>query len=91
MIEIKKNKLIGYDTIGIYRIGVLQSHAPEHYLIKKKNKFKIFSIKEINEALAGIISFSKKNNVEAEVMFFYIRKVMSMYEFDYHDRPNFKK
>src|SRR5687768_1749673 len=44
--EIKQKRSIGYDTNGIYRVGVYQSHSPEHILIKQKNEFRIFNLKE---------------------------------------------
>jgi hypothetical protein len=31
--EIKQKRTIGYDSHGIYRIGVYQSHSPMHILI----------------------------------------------------------
>ena len=40
IVEIKDEKVIGYNTNGIYIIGVNQSHSPKHILIKEKNSYK---------------------------------------------------
>jgi len=82
--EIKQKRSIGYDTNGIYRIGVHQSHSPEHILIKQKDKFRIFSLEEISKVLTEVISYSEKNNVDVEMMLAYVKEVMSMYENNYH-------
>lgn len=82
--EIKQKRSIGYDTNGIYRIGVHQSHSPEHILIKQKDEFRILSLEEISKVLTEIISYSEKNNVGVEMMLAYVKEVMDMYENNYH-------
>jgi hypothetical protein len=82
--EIKQQRSVGYDTIGIYRIGVYQSHSPEHILIKQKNEFRIFNLEEINKVLKEVITYSEKNNVGVEMMFAYIKEVMSTYQQNYN-------
>lgn len=82
--EIKQLRSVGYDTIGIYRIGVYQSHSPEHILVKQKNDFKIFNLEEINKVLKEVITYSEKNNVGVEMMFAYIKEVMSTYQQNYN-------
>lgn len=49
--EIKQKLSVGYDLNGIYRIGVYQSHSPEHILIKQNGEFKIHNLEEISRVL----------------------------------------
>lgn len=78
--EIKQKRSIGYDDNGIYRIGVHQSHSPEYILIKQKNKFGVFDLKEIGMVLQEVINYSEKNNIDAEVMLAYVKEVMDIYQ-----------
>jgi hypothetical protein len=87
--EIKQKRSIGYDVNGIYRIGVYQSHSPEHILIKQKNEFQIFNLKEIGEVLKEVISYSEKNNINVEIMLFYVKEVMDIYQSN-HNTGNIK-
>jgi hypothetical protein len=87
--KIKQKRSIGYDVNGIYRIGVYQSHSPEHILIKQKNEFQIFNLKEIGEVLKEVISYSEKNNINVEIMLFYVKEVMDIYQSN-HNTGNIK-
>jgi hypothetical protein len=87
--EFKQKRSIGYDANGIYRIGVYQSHSPEHILIKQKNEFQIFNLEEIRGVLKEVISYSEKNNISIEIMLFYIEEVMDIYQGN-HKTGNFK-
>src|SRR5262245_17902923 len=78
--EIKQKRTIGYDVNGIYRIGVYQSHSPEHILIKQNNVFKIFDVKEIDVVLREVIDYSKKSNISTDGMLLYIKAVIEVYD-----------
>ena len=81
--EIHDKKIIGYNTNGIYRIGVLISHSPQHILIKENSKFHILDLKNITEVLESIISYCERNKLNIDTMFLYIKEVMRMYEANY--------
>jgi hypothetical protein len=87
--EIKQKRSIGYDTNGIYRVGVYQSHSPEHILIKQKNEFRIFNLKEMSKVIKEVVCYSEKNNVGVEMMLVYVKEVMEMYQNNYNT-GNFK-
>ena len=87
--EIKQKRSIGYDTNGIYRIGVFQSHSPLHILIKQNNEFRIFNLEEINKVLQEVINYSEKNKIGVEFMFVYLKEVMGMYQGN-HQTGNLK-
>ncbi|MDO6435235.1 hypothetical protein Q4E93_31755 [Flavitalea sp. BT771] len=82
-----KNSL-GYNKNGIYRIGVFQSHAREHVLIKEDHIFKIYDIQEIDETLKDVIEYCKRNKIDVGKMFSYIRVIMDMYDMNYKIIPN---
>jgi len=79
-IEIRDKKMLGYNSKGIYRIGVHQSHSQQHVLIKENSHFQIFDIKRIDETLKEVINFSAKNNVNPDTLLLYIREIIRMYD-----------
>ena len=87
--EIKQKRAIGYDTNGIYRIGVYQSHSPEHILIKQKNEFRVFNLEQIREVLKEVICYSEKNNIDVEMMLVYVKELVDIYQGNHHT-GNFK-
>ena len=86
IIEIFDEKVIGYNTNGIYSIGVHQSHSKKHVLIKEGSTYKIYDLKEIDLILLDIIDYSIRNKIEKNKMFFYIKNVIQRYD----DNYNFK-
>lgn len=78
--EIKQKRTIGYDLNGIYRIGVYQSHSPEHILIKQNTEFRIFNLKEVDTVLREVIDYSKKGNITTDWMLFYIKAIIEIYD-----------
>ena len=89
--EIRQKRPIGYDSNGIYRIGVYQSHSPEHILIKYKQEFKILSLEHLSVALKELITFSEKNNINDEIMLIYLKEVINLYELNYADSSKARK
>jgi hypothetical protein len=79
--ELHEKKIIGYNTTGIYNIGVLKSHSLQHILIKEKSAYRIFNIKEINILLKEVIEYAARNKIEESLMIFYIKKIIQMYEY----------
>lgn len=80
--EISTKHIIGYDSIGIYRIGVFQSHSPGHILIKQNAEFKIIDIDAINFGIMEIIEYSVKNKISKDLMFYYIKDLMELYHYN---------
>jgi hypothetical protein len=81
--EIKQKRAVGYDLNGIYRIGVYQSHSPEHILIKQNNEFRLFDLKKIDTVLTEVIDYSKKNNITTDIMLLYVTAIIDMYNESY--------
>jgi hypothetical protein len=77
--EINQKRSIGYDSIGIYRIGIYQSHSPEYILVKQKNKFEIFEFDKISLLLKRIIDYSEENHISDKGLSLYISKVLDIY------------
>ena len=78
--EIHYKKTIGYNRTGIYKVGVLISHSPQHILIKEKSNYKILNIKGIDILLKEIIDYSFRNKIETDLMVSYIKSIILMYE-----------
>lgn len=76
--EVSTSRTIGYDSIGIYRIGVYQSHSPVYILIKQNEKFRIIDIYAINFAILEIVEYSVKNKISKDLMFYYIKDLMEL-------------
>ena len=86
--EILDRKVIGYDTNGIYRIGVFKSHSESHILIKDGSRFKIFDIEQISEALKEVISYTERHKLNADSLFAYLKQIMEMYDYNYKFVPH---
>ena len=80
IVEIKDEKVVGYNTNGIYIIGVYQSHSAKHILIKEKNSYKIFDLNQIDIALKETIDYSIRNNIDKSEMLFYLKNIMQKYD-----------
>lgn len=78
--EFKTQAMLGYNTIGIYRIGAFISHSQEHILIKENMKFEIFHIQNIEVVLTKILEFSKNNKLSPDNMLIYIKRAIQMYD-----------
>lgn len=86
IVEIKDEKVIGYNTIGIYSIGVFQSHSKKHILIKENSTYKIYDIRYIDTVLKDVIDYSLKNKIGDEKMLFYLKNIIQRYEDNYHTK-----
>lgn len=86
--EIYSRKSLGDDVNGIYRIGVFQSHSPEHILIKQGKAYKIVDLNDVWNLnfLKEVLLFGENNNVRFQVMIEYIYKVIEIY--NYNHRQN---
>lgn len=78
--EIHDKKNIGYNLIGIYKIGVFISHTPQNILIKEGSNYRIFDINKIDILLKELIEYSSRNKIDRSLMFFYIKDVINTYE-----------
>jgi hypothetical protein len=85
--ELFDEKVIGFNSIGIYIIGVFQSHSQKHILIKENSKYKIYDIKQIDIVLKDVIDFSKRNKIGDDKMLFYLKGIIERYDANYH--PNY--
>lgn len=81
--EIAQKKMIGFNEIGVYRIGVLQSHSDQHVLIKEGFKIKIFDLVKIDSLLKEVLNFCTKYNIKNEVLITYLNEIISMYKIQY--------
>ncbi len=86
--ELKEQKVLGYNKIGVYSIGVFQSHSEHHILIKENDSFKIFGLKEIDTVLKSIIEYAERNNLKPDEMLFYVKAAIEMYDVNYKRNPN---
>lgn len=82
--EIKDKKVIGYNYIGIYNIGVYQSHSNRHILIKEYSQYKIYDLKDIGYVLNEVIEYSYRNNLDKNTMLFYIKNIIQKYDDNYN-------
>jgi hypothetical protein len=78
--EILKEQPLGDAVTGIYRIGVHQSHTDEFILIKKGEEFKIYDSTSVNVLLADLLEFSIFARLDNASMFFYLKRIISIYE-----------
>jgi len=78
--EINERKVVGYSTNGIYRVGVFISHTPQYLLIKEGSNCSFLDVQDANTALEAIILFSRRNKLNTEATFSYLREVMKLYE-----------
>ncbi len=85
-IELKENKTLGYDTNGIYRIGVFQSHTEEYILIKEGSNFQILNVEKIDSALKEIIDYCVKHKFEIDDMLLYINRASQIYKKNNNNR-----
>lgn len=86
IIEIKDEKVVGYNINGIYSIGVYQSHSQKHILLKEKSIYKILDIKQIDIALKEVIDYSVRNNLNDNTMLFYVKKIIQIYDDNYNHK-----
>lgn len=90
--EINKKKVVGFDKIGIYSIGVFQSHSEKHILIKENSKYKIFDIQHIDLVLKEIIDFSSRNNLTKNEMLLYVKNIVQIYDDNFnHEYTSIEK
>lgn len=78
--EILKELPLKDDVSGIYRIGVHQSHTDEFVLIKKGEEFKIYDSTSVSTLLADFLVFSTFVSLDNGSMFFYLKRIISIYE-----------
>ena len=83
IIDLKDNTVIGFKDIGIYAIGVFQSHSEKHILIKENYDYKIYNLKNLGNVLNDIVEFSRKNNISEKTMLYYIKNVLQKFEDNY--------
>lgn len=81
--EIVEKKMIGYNKIGIYRIGVLQSHSKQHILIKEGNDVKIFDLRKIDLLFQELLNYRSRQNIQIEKMVTYFSRIIELYEYQY--------
>lgn len=82
--EIKDEKVIGYNYIGIYTIGVYQSHSNRHILIKEYSQYKIYDLNDIGHVINEVIAYSYRNHLDANTMLFYIKNIIQKYDDNYN-------
>jgi hypothetical protein len=80
IIEIKEGKILGYNTNGIYTIGVYQSHSPKHIMIKEKNNYKIYDLNQIEIALKETIDYLIRNRCSRDELVLYLKNIIQKYE-----------
>ena len=82
--EIFDEKVLGYNVNGIYGIGVFQSHSKKHILIKENTTYKIYDLKQIDQALKAVIDYSLQNKLDENKMLLYIKNVIQKYDDNYN-------
>lgn len=82
--EIIDDKVLGYNTNGIYGIGVFQSHSRKHILIKENTTYKIYDLKHIDQALKAVIDYSLRHKLDDNKMLTYIKNVIQKYDDNYN-------
>ncbi|MFT3701661.1 MAG: hypothetical protein QM802_04800 [Agriterribacter sp.] len=81
-VEIHEKRILGYDSVGIYHVGVFTDHAKIHILIKEGMSFKLYDLSEIDIVLKAVIEYSLKHNLDKSLMLFYIKEIIALYEFN---------
>lgn len=90
--EIKEKKVIGYNHIGIYHIGVYQSHSNSHILIKEYSQYQIYDLQNIGYVLKEVIAYSYRNNIDKDGMLFYLEMIIQKYNDNYnHEYTSIEK
>lgn len=84
IIEVRDEKVIGYNRYGIYSIGVYQSHSQKHILLKENSTYKILDVKQIDNVLKEIIDYSSRNDLNDIIMLSYVRKTIQIYDDNYN-------
>lgn len=79
-VEMHEKKLLGYNDIGIYHIGVFQSHTEMHILIKEETSFKLYNLGQIDIVLKAVIEYSIKHNLNKNLMLFYVKEIIALYD-----------
>ncbi|WP_025124634.1 hypothetical protein [Myroides odoratimimus] len=80
IIEIKEGKILGYNTNGIYSLGVYQSHSPKHIMIKENNNYKIIDLNQIDIALKETIDYLIRNKYSRNEFLLYLKNIIQKYE-----------
>ncbi len=83
--ELLEKKMIGFNTTGVYRIGVLHSHSNQHILIKEDANVRIFNLKDIDLLLRELLDYRIRHNIEIKKMLLYFSNIIEMYKHQYKD------
>lgn len=81
--EILENKILGYNKVGVYRIGVLQSHTRQHILLKEADNIKIFNLFDIDLLLRELLDFQRRNDIQIDRMLSYMSIIIKSYQSQY--------
>lgn len=79
-VEMHDKKVIGYNYIGIYHIGVFKSHTEMHILIKEGTSVKLYDLRQVDIVLKAVIDYSIKHNLDKSLMLFYVKEIVALYD-----------
>lgn len=79
IIEILDNKILGFNTIGIYRLYAHKSPSFTYILLKDKSHVKIIDLKKFSESFPKIIKFIKNTDFADEKKVLYLEKIIEVY------------
>lgn len=88
--EIAQNKVIGYNIVGVYKIGVFKTHSKHHVLLKEKNQFKILNLDDIKTALKELSLFFIKNDIDDLDVVNYTDAILQIYKDNSKELTSFK-
>lgn len=80
IVEIKENKVLGYNNVGIFRVGTFGSSSDTYILLKGGEDFEIIDSYYFSENLGKITSFLVENKFSNDDIIVYLEKIVELYK-----------
>lgn len=77
LIEISKNKNLGYQVNGVYRITDFTTHRANYLLLKKGKKYKILTLLNLNQTFNELSFFLEELGYSKDDSFKYLELVLN--------------